>query len=230
KKDEKKDLLASQELQKQELTKEKDEQQKALAKLQSKEKDLKKQLAAKQKAAKKLDEAIHKIIEDEMKKETAKAHPKNPKNNGEMSLTPEAKALSKNFEGNKGSLPWPVVEGSIFKQFGTYSPMPGITLSNSGIDIATTKSAIARSIFQGTVTAVTEIPQSGKVVIVKHGEYYSVYSNLKDVFVKAGDNITTKQNIGTILFNDDDGKTELHLELWKGESKMNPEDWLHGKG
>jgi septal ring factor EnvC (AmiA/AmiB activator) len=217
-------LLASEESEKEELTQEKEEQQKALVKLQSKEKDIKKQLAVKQKAAKKLDEAIHKIIEDEMKKETANTHPKKGE---EISLTPEAKALSKNFEGNKGILPWPVVEGVIYKQFGTYSPMTGIVLTNNGIDIATTKDAVARAIFQGTVTAVTEVPQLGKVVIVKHGEYFSVYSNLKDVFVKTGETLSIKQTIGTILFNDEDGKTELHLELWKETDKLNPEDWLH---
>lgn len=231
KKDEKKDLLASQEAQKKELTEEKEEQQKALAKLQSKEKDIKKQLAAKQKAAKKLDQAIHKIIEDEINKERTASHPKNSKSSSaDIGLTPEAKALSKNFEGNKGSLPWPVVEGTIYKQFGTYSPMTGITLTNNGIDIATTKGAIARAIFQGTVTAVTEVPQLGKVVIVKHGAYFSVYSNLNEVFVKQGQTLSTKQTIGTILFNDEDGKTELHLELWKEENKLNPEEWLARRG
>jgi len=230
KKDEKKELLANEESEKQELTKEKEEQQKAFVKLQGKEKELKKQIAVKQKAAKKLDEAIHKIIADEMNKEREKAH-KNPKNNGsEMSLTPEAKALSKNFEGNRGSLPWPVVEGLIYKHFGPYSPKPGIELNNNGVDISTTKGAVVRAVFQGTVTTVTEMPQLGKVVIVKHGEYFSVYSNLKDVFVKAGDILTTKQTIGTILFNDEDGKTDLHLELWKDENKLNPEDWLIRRG
>jgi septal ring factor EnvC (AmiA/AmiB activator) len=226
KKDEKKELLANEESEKQELTKEKEEQQKAFVKLQGKEKELKKQLAVKQKAAKKLDEAIHRIIEDEMNKERAKAKRTTKGSSSEMSLTPEAKALSKNFEGNKGSLPWPVVEGAIYKHFGTYSPMTGIELTNNVVDISTTKGAIVRAIFQGTVTAVTEVPQLGKVVIVKHGEYFSVYSNLKDVFVKTGDVITTKQTIGTILFNDEDGKTDLHLELWKDTSKLNPEDWL----
>lgn len=230
KKDEKKELLASEESQKEELTKEKAEQQKLFAKLQGKEKELRKQIAEKQKAAKKLDDAIHKIIEDEIKKANAKTHTTGTKTN-ELSLTPEAKALSKTFESNKGSLPWPVVEGDIFKQFGTYSPMPGITVTNNGIDIATTKGAVARAIFQGVVTGIVEVPSSGKVVLIRHGEYYTVYSNLKDVFVKAGDNVTTKQTLGTILFNGEDGKTEVHLEIWKGGStKLNPEDWLYKKG
>lgn len=227
KQDEKKDLLAGEQSEKEKLTDEKQQQQKAFARLQSKEKKIKKQLAEKQRAAKKLDAAIHRIIEEEMKKEAERSH-KNPKSYG-MSLTPEAKALSKTFETNKGKLPWPVVEGEVFKQFGTYSPMPGITETNNGIDIATTKGAVARVIFKGVVTAVTDVPSLGKVVIVKHGEYFSVYSNLKEVFVKTGQKLDTRQTIGTILYNNDDGKTELHLELWKGTNKLNPENWLVGK-
>jgi septal ring factor EnvC (AmiA/AmiB activator) len=228
KKDEKKELLASEQSEKEELTKEKAEQQKVFAKLQGKEKELRKQIAEKQKAAKKLDEAIHKIIEDEIKRSNAKTHTTGSKSH-EISLTPEAKALSKTFESNKGSLPWPVVEGIIFKQFGSYSPMPGIEVTNNGIDIATTKGAVARAVFQGVVTGIAEVPSSGKVVIIRHGEYLTVYSNLKEVFVKTGDNVTTKQTLGTILFDGEDGKTELHLEIWKGSIKLNPEDWLFKK-
>jgi septal ring factor EnvC (AmiA/AmiB activator) len=174
-----------------------------------------------------LDEAIHKVIEDEMKKEKEKANANNKNaNKSEITLTPEAKALSKNFEGNKGSLPWPVAEGSVYKHFGTYSPMEGVTLTNNGIDIATTQSAVARAVFQGKVTAITSIPGLGQVVIVKHGEYFTVYADLKEVFVKVGDEVAIKKTIGTILFNSDDGKTDLHLEIWKNSDKLNPEDWL----
>jgi septal ring factor EnvC (AmiA/AmiB activator) len=228
KKDEKKELLQSQQTEKEQLASEKSDQQKVFTELQGKEKKLRSQIAEKQKAAQKLDEAIHKIIEEEIKKSTAKTNTKNTKNS-EISLTPEAKALSQNFEGNKGKLPWPVVEGVVFKPFGTYSPLPGITMTNNGIDIATTKGAIVRSVFQGTVTGIVDLPSSGKVVMVRHGEYLSVYANLKDVFVKAGDKIDTKQTLGTILYDDDESKTLLQFEIWKGQNKLNPEDWLYAK-
>ena len=228
KKDEKKDLLDSQQDEKEKLASEKSDQQKVFTDLQGKEKKLRAQIAEKQKAAKKLDEAIHKIIEEEIKRSTAKASAKNPKN-AEISLTPEAKALSKDFESNKGSLPWPVVEGVIFKQFGTYSPLPGITLTNNGIDIATTKGAVVRSVFEGVVSAVIDVPSSGKVVMIRHGEFLTVYANLKDVFVKQGDKVEIKKNIGTILFNESEDKTLLQFEIWKGSNKLNPEDWLFSK-
>jgi len=228
KKDEKQELLQNQQDQKEQLANEKKNQQKVFSGLQGKEKKLKQQIAEKQKAAQKLDEAIHKIIEEEIKKSTARTTTKRVKTN-EISLTPEAKALSQNFEGNKGKLPWPVVEGIIFKQFGTYSPLPGITMTNNGIDIATTKGAIVRSVFEGTVTGIVDLPSSGKVVMVRHGEYLSVYANLKDVFIKSGDKLTTKETIGTILYDEDEGKTLLQFEIWKGQNKLNPEEWLFGK-
>jgi len=227
-KDEKKELLGSQQDEKEKLASEKSDQQKVFTDLQGKEKKLREQIAEKQKAAKKLDEAIHKIIEEEIKKSTAKTSAKNPKN-AEISLTPEAKALSKDFEGNKGNLPWPVVEGVIFKQFGTYSPLPGISMTNNGIDIATTKGAVVRSVFGGEVTGIVDLPSSGKVVMVRHGEYLSVYANLKDVFVKKGDKVTTKQNVGTLLYDEDEGKTLLQFQIWKGQNKLNPEEWLFSK-
>jgi septal ring factor EnvC (AmiA/AmiB activator) len=228
KKDEKKELLDSQQDEKEKLASEKSDQQKVFTDLQGKEKKLREQIAEKQKAAKKLDEAIHKIIEEEIKKSTAKTSAKTTKN-AEISLTPEAKALSKDFESNKGSLPWPVVEGVIFKQFGTYSPLPGISMTNNGIDIATTKAAVVRSVFGGVVTGIVDLPSSGKVVMVRHGEYLSVYANLKDVFVKSGDKVTTKQNIGTLLYDEDEGKTLLQFQIWKGQNKLNPEEWLFSK-
>jgi septal ring factor EnvC (AmiA/AmiB activator) len=228
KKDEKKELLGSQQDEKEKLANEKTDQQKVLNELQGKEKNLREEIADKQKAAKKLDEAIHKIIEEEIKKSTAKTSTKNAKN-VEISLTPEAKALSKDFEGNKGSLPWPVVEGVIFKQFGTYSPLPGISETNNGVDIATTKGAVIRSVFEGEVSGIVDMPSYGKVVLVRHGEYLSVYANLKDVFVKKGDKLTTKQNVGTLQFNEEEGKALLHFEIWKGQNKVDPEDWLYSK-
>lgn len=228
KKDEKQRLLQSQQDEKTKLASEKTDQQKIFNGLQGKEKKLRKQIAEKQRAARKLEDAIHKLIEEEIKKSAAKSK-SGKKKNEEISLTPEAKALSKSFEGNKGKLPWPVVEGVIYKQFGTYSPLPGITLTNNGIDIATTKGAVVRSVFQGVVTHVVDVPSSGKVVMIRHGEYLTVYANLKEVFVKQGQKVNTKQSIGTLLFDQDEGKTILQFEIWDGQNKLDPQDWLFSK-
>ena len=168
------------------------------------------------------------MIEEEIKKSNPKSNPKNSKNL-EISLTPEAKALSKTFESNKGKLPWPVVEGVIYKQFGTYSPLPGITMSNNGVDIATTKGAVVRTVFEGVITLVVDVPSMGKVVMIRHGEFLTVYAHLKDVFVKTGDKVEVKKNLGTIMYDEEDGKTDLHFEIYKGQEKLNPEEWLYNK-
>jgi murein DD-endopeptidase MepM/ murein hydrolase activator NlpD len=146
-----------------------------------------------------------------------------------MKLTPEAQALSQNFENNKGKLPWPVVEGVITRPFGTYSPMPGITMSNSGVDIATSKGAIARAVFNGTVSTVTEDPENGKVIIIRHGEFLSVYRHLNAVFVKEGDKVQTKQTLGTIVYDEQEQVSDLELQIWKGENKLDPQEWLFVK-
>ena len=227
-KSEKKDLLGNEQSEKETLTKEKSEKEGVLTELQSKEKQLKEDLKKKKKDADKLQQAIQRIIEDEIKqKGSAEAGSKVLK----LVLTPEAQKLSSNFSGNKGSLPWPVIQGVIIDRFGPHPhpTLPEVTISNNGVDIATSKGALARAVFEGEVTGVVNIPSSGKVVIIRHGEYLSVYANLNDVYVKTGDKIKIKQNIGNILYNDEDGKTELHVEIWKGQTKLDPEDWLAGR-
>lgn len=229
-KDEKNQLLVNVESERRSLDGEKAEQQKIYEQLKGKEKQYRKELTEKQRASQKLDESIKKLVEEEIRKSNA-----NTKTTGtsskrlEMKLTPEAQALSQNFENNKGKLPWPVVEGVITRPFGEYSPMPGITMSNSGVDIATSKGAIARAVFGGTVSTVTEDPENGKVIIIRHGEFLSVYRHLNSVFVKTGDKVTTKQTLGTIVYDEQEQVSDLELQIWKGESKLDPQEWLFVK-
>lgn len=145
-----------------------------------------------------------------------------------LGLTPEMQLISKNFSGNKGKLPWPVERGTITERFGTH-PHPvlkDVIVENNGIDIATADGASVRSIFDGEVVNVIFNPSFQKGIIIKHGEYYSVYTNLSDVTVKAGDKITTKQKIGTAWEDPEEGKTEVHLEIWKGTVILDPALWI----
>jgi murein hydrolase activator len=105
--------------------------------------------------------------------------------------------------------------------------MPEVDVSNDGIDIETSKGTLARAVFEGEVTGVASLPGAGKVVIIRHGEYLSVYANLNDVYVKTGDKLKTKQNIGTIRYDDGEAKTALQLQIWKGQTKLDPEAWLY---
>lgn len=147
----------------------------------------------------------------------------------ELELTKEAEELSADFASNKGKLPWPVVKGVITDGFGPHEDpnIKGFIVDNRGVDISTNKGATCRALFNGEVTGIASVPGSGKVVIVRHGEYLSVYANLDDVNVKTGDKITSKQIIGSIAYSENDEKTVLNLQIWKGQKTLNPEDWLY---
>lgn len=144
-------------------------------------------------------------------------------------LTPEAKLLSTNFESNKAKLPWPVERGSIIRGFGKkpHPVLAGIETNNNGVDISTNESADVRSVFDGEVSYIFFTPVYQYGVIVMHGEYFTVYLNLKDVNVKQHEKVKTKQKIGTAYTNSSTGATEVHLEIWKGENLLNPAQWLH---
>ncbi len=145
-----------------------------------------------------------------------------------LGLTPEMQLISKNFIGNKGKLPWPVERGTITERFGKHSHpvLKEVIIENNGIDISTAEGAAVRSIFDGEVVNIIFNPSFQKGVIIKHGEYYSVYTNLTDVIVKAGDKITTKQKIGTAWEDPEEGKTEVHLEIWKNTVILDPALWI----
>ena len=225
----KKNLLSSIENEFQKLGSEKSQKQTVVNQLQGREKELKKALQEKKKASQQLEKAIERIIAEEIRKarEAAKKAGKDSKG---YPLTPEAKELSNSFTANQGKLPWPVLEGLITEKFGEHPhpALPGVKVQNNGIDISTTKGSVIRSIFEGEVTAVIIIPGGGKGVMIRHGEYLSVYTYFKELFVKKGDKVSTKQDLG-IVVTDDDKKTNLHLEIWKNTTKLNPELWLFRK-
>lgn len=150
-----------------------------------------------------------------------------------FTLTPEAKLASQNFVNNKGKLPWPVERGVITSRFGKHAHeiVKTATVENNGIDISTTKSADMRAIFKGKVTSIMIIPGAGKVVMISHGAYRTVYSNLQEVYVQKGDEVSTKEKIGVLLPKG--SISEAHFEIWKiassGLTKQNPEYWIYRK-
>src|SRR5690606_11823288 len=127
--------------------------------------------------------------------------------------TKESELLSKNFEGNRGRLPWPVEKGTITENFGK-NPHPTLKdayTDNRGIDISAPKNAQVRAVFEGEVTSVLNIPGAGKVIILKHGNYRTVYTNLQDSYVKTGDKVTTKMVIGSLLVTDKQSTSVAHF-------------------
>lgn len=210
------------------LNLEKQEQKSEFNKLKSKEKDLRKKLKAQQKAAAKLEKAIENIIAKEAAERARKA-----KAAGTASeMTPEEKLVSSNFSANKGRLPWPTERGVITEAFGKHEHpvIKGITVDNPGVDISTTKGAKARVVFDGEVRQVLSIPGKNMAVIIRHGEFLSVYSNLKEVNVKAGQKVSAKQQIGIIFTDENEGnKTSIELQIWQGTKRLNPALWLSSK-
>lgn len=170
-----------------------------------------------------LNAEISRLIEAELAAERASSA-------GEYALTPAGKIVSEAFERNRSTLPWPVVRGVMTGRFGrqNHPTLPGITIENNGVDIATDAGAQALSIFNGRVTSVFNIPGSGATIIVSHGAYRTVYSNLEQVAVAKGAEITRGTPLGRV--RSVDGASVLHFEVWKieGDSKapVDPAAWL----
>ncbi|MDA0741146.1 MAG: peptidoglycan DD-metalloendopeptidase family protein [Bacteroidetes bacterium] len=144
-----------------------------------------------------------------------------------FAMTPEARALANNFASNKGALPWPVERGIITGKFGKH-PHPivkGVIVDNPHMEITTEENAIVRSVFEGEVSSVVPIPGANVMVLVRHGNYFTVYSNLINVKVKAGDIVSLKEPIGT-AFTDEEGKTMVQLGIWKDADIQDPNPWL----
>lgn len=221
-------LLGSEETEKQSLTSEKTEKEQVFSELQKQESKLKKDLEKKKQDAQKLQQAIQRVIEKELEKAQAQAVKENKPKPQKLILTPESQQLSNSFSSNKSKLPWPVAKGVISEHFGVHPHplMKDIEINNNGVDITTNSGSLARAVFEGEVKAVVNMPGAGQFILLRHGEFLTIYSNLKDVYVKVGDKVTTKQNIGSVLFDEDDAKTVMHFEVWKGQIKLNPEDWL----
>ena len=212
------------------LSKEKNEQEGVVNSLKGKEQQLKKELRNKEEAAQKITKAIERVIAEEIRKAREAAKKAGEKEEG-FPMTPEARELSNSFAANKGKLPWPVDEGVVTGLFGEH-PHPtlkGVKVQNNGIDISTKKENMGRAVFEGKVSRVIIIPGEGKVVMINHGEYFSVYSFFKEVFVVAGDKVDTKQNIGVLIADQDDASSNLHVEIWKMKNKLNPEQWIYKK-
>ena len=203
------------------LNRERQEKAKKLTQLSGKESQYKKELLQVAKQAEELRLAIKKAIEREMSTMVSGGNSKGYK------ITPEAMELGKNFTANKGKLPWPVDKGEVVAKFGQ-QPHPflnQVTVKNNGITISTTQNSRARAVFDGVVSKIIILPGVGKVVMIRHGEYISVYTNLTETFVSNGDKVKTKEEIGIIVT--DKGKTEFEFQLWKATKLINPVYWIY---
>jgi septal ring factor EnvC (AmiA/AmiB activator) len=215
-KNDKQNALSSRKKEQENLKRDERKQQTMLDKLKTKEKDLTKQLQQQQKKAAELN----KKIDDMIRKQTEKA--------SKTSLTKEQQLIAGGFEANKGRLPWPVERGMISGHYGKqqHPVYSQVTIDNKGIYIQTTSGMKARAVYKGEVTSCFMVGGT-YAVIVQHGNYRTVYSNLSKLNVKQGDKIETKQAIGTIFTDaEQDQKTELYFQIYKDRNILNPELWI----
>lgn len=221
---EKTNLLGKEQTEIFELENEKAQKSRIKRNLESRERQLRKAIRDKEKETRSLDKQIQKII-------LAEAEPKvDNSGNKTYGLTPDEKRLSSSFATNKGKLPWPTERGVLSGTFGVHNHpvLKKVKVKNNGIDIATSKNSKARAVFDGKVVSITKISNTNIAVIIKHGDYFTVYSNLEQVFVKKGDAVKIKDPIGVIHTNLK-GETELHFEIWKGSKIQNPSYWVAKK-
>ena len=193
---------------------------KSSTKLASDEKKISTQIKQKENEKKKAQQQLQKLIEEEARKAAAKKHT--------AAEQRQIAELSNNFEQNEGKFPYPVNGGVIVDRFGKH-PHPtqkGLTIDNKGVNIAAEGGAAVRAIFEGTVSRVVFIKGLNNCVMINHGNYFTVYSNLADVTVKANDAVSRNQVLGHLPSTGDNNDYYLHFELWRGTTYLNPERWF----
>ena len=224
-KTEKEKLLAEQLRESKRLEAVKVEQNREVANLRSKERTLKNQLTAQQQKEKRLQAEIQKLVAAEIKKRN------NNSTNISDRLTPDERLISDNFRGNKGRLPWPTERGTVTSFFGNnpHAIFSNIRINNNGIDITTVGGATVRAVFDGVVSGILTY-LGNLTVLVRHGNYITVYSNLVEVSVKYGEKLKSKQPIGKVYTEKGTNTAVLHFEIWDANKpnpeKLNPELWI----
>jgi murein hydrolase activator len=210
------ELKTKEEQQKGFLIAEQESKQALVTSLGKKEKQLQKDLEEKRRIAEKIEKEIDRILEEERKR-TIKTN------------TPEQKLIGENFAENRGRLPWPVEKGIITSQFGLHQHpvLKYVTENNIGIEITSLGKTAVRSVFKGEVTSVFLIKGANMTVIIRHGRYLTVYENIVDLKIKAGDKVDTKQEIGNVFCDPANGnKAILKFMIFEEKEKLDPELWI----
>lgn len=213
---------------KNELFKEIQTQKDLLAKIRENESKYTASINAKRKEAREIDKKVEKLIRAAIATSNRKTG-KKILNVSKFDLTPEASVIAKNFVANKGKLIWPVESGIKSQGYGEYrDPVyPGIKHESNGVIIATDEGAVARAIFQGEVIAILAVPGGKKGVTIKHGNFISTYYNLSEVYVRKGEVVSIKTELGKIYTNQSNNQTRLKFYLYEDTSKLNPEEWVY---
>ena len=225
--DEKKKLIAENRVVQKSLESERQQHQSVMNSIQKNLSRYAAQIKEKQREADRIDREIDRIIKAAIAKSNTKAG--NSASSKSFALTAEEKVLASNFISNKGKLPWPVEKGFVRLGYGT-QPHPidrSLTIKSNGVRIATEKGAKARAVFDGEVSEILKMRNVNPIVMIRHGNYLTLYRNLSEVYVKKGDKVKTKQVIGEVFTNPTNGETILSFTLSKGTTTENPASWIY---
>lgn len=188
--------------------------------LEKKESQLRAEIREKERIANELENKIREIIEEEARRLNS--------SNIYAALTPEQELIGKDFKNNRGKLPWPVDKGIITVGYGRHE-VPGLrgsSVQNNGVDITSAAGTEVRAIFEGEVTKVFAILGANYTVLIRHGEFLSVYQNLVNVRVKTGDKVLTKERLGEAFTDESENVASIHFEVWQERTILNPEEWI----
>ena len=211
------DLKNKEERQKEMLRDEQNRKEQLITTLSKKEKQLQQELNEKKRITKQIENEIARLIEDERKKSTV------------TPMSSEMKLIGESFGENRGRLPWPVDNGIVTSHFGLHQHpvLKHVTEDNIGIEITSSGTTKARSVYKGEVVRVFAISGANMAVIVRHGKYLTVYQNLVNVKVKAGDKISLGAELGDVFKENNEGdKAVLKFMIYEEKTKLDPELWL----
>ena len=225
-KEDKDKLIVENRAAKKELEKELKEQEKLMASIRRNMSSYTSKIKRTQQEIDKLDREIERIIKEAIAESNKKAGKSSTSK--AFALTPEARIVAKEFESNKGNLPWPVQKGVVKLGYGTQrSPIdPTVEIKNNGVRIATERNAKVRAVFNGEVSRIILIKNSNPIVMLRHGNYLTIYKNLSKIYVKQGEKVKTNQEIGEV-FTDGNGDSVLGFGIFKDARSQNPAYWIY---
>ena len=208
------------------LQKEQLEQQELIKSLKQKERSLAAQIEKKEKQRRAIDKEIDRLIREAIAASNKAA---GKKGKTTFELTPEAKLIATNFQANKGRLPWPLEKGIVIQGFGRqrHPVVKTTTIQSNGVVLATEPAAQVRAVFEGEVMSVIVIKGSNPSVLIRHGNFITLYSNLGKLYVKKGDQVKAKQPIGEVFTNQQTGKTQIQFGIFNNVKALNPKDWIY---
>ncbi len=219
-------LIEENRLVQQQIEKDAQDQKSLIKTLERKQTSLASQISKKEKQQKAIDREINRLIREAIAASNEALGKKRKKT---FQLTPEAKLIADNFKANKGRLPWPLEKGVVVQSFGRqrHPVVKTTTIQSNGVILATEPLAQVRAVFEGEVMSVIVIKGSNPSVLIRHGNFITLYTNLAKLYVTKGEKVNAKQAIGEVFTNQQTGKTQFQFGIFNNVDALNPKEWVY---